>query len=203
MTLPETIVLASGNAGKLRELQAMFSALKVEIRPQSQWQVPEAVEDGAGFIENALIKARQCTRHTGLPAIADDSGLVVPALGGEPGVHSARYAGEHGDDEANNQKLLHEMRDLEGAGRAAFFQCVMVFARHQHDPVPLIASAQWWGEIALEPAGEGGFGYDPLFWLPQLAKTSAQLGAGEKNQLSHRGKACRRLLAQMKLLDDR
>ncbi|NNE06010.1 MAG: RdgB/HAM1 family non-canonical purine NTP pyrophosphatase [Xanthomonadales bacterium] len=200
--MPETIVLASGNPGKLREMQAMLSLMDIEIQPQSRWDVPEAVEDGAGFIENALIKARHAAGHTGLPAIADDSGLVVPALDGEPGVQSARYAGEHGNDQANNLKLLEVMQDLQGAERAAFFQCVMVYARHEADPVPLIASGQWWGEIAPEPLGEGGFGYDPLFWLPGLSKTSAQLQAGEKNQVSHRGKAMRRLLAQLKLLDD-
>lgn len=202
MTSPATVVLASGNAGKLRELQSILAPLHMAIQPQSRWDVSDAVEDGLSFVENALIKARHAAKHTGLPAIADDSGLVVPSLDGKPGINSARYAGVHGDNQANNLKLLHKMQDIKGRQRAAFFQCVMVFVQGEHDPVPLIASGRWWGEIATELSGEGGFGYDPLFWLPGLSKTSAQLEPAEKNRISHRGKAARRLVALLKLQED-
>jgi len=187
------LVLASGNRGKLAEMAELLGPLGYELRPQSDWNVPEAVEDGFSFVENALIKARNAALHTGLPSIADDSGLVVPALGGAPGIHSARYAGRQGGDRANNDKLLDAMRELSGRQRAAFFYCAMVMVRDGGDPVPLVATANWHGEIALAPRGSGGFGYDPLFWLPSRGCTSAELPAEEKNRLSHRGQAAARL----------
>jgi XTP/dITP diphosphohydrolase len=191
----KALVLASGNRGKLAELSDLLKPLGFTLRPQSEWGVPEAVEDAPGFVENALIKARNAARHTGLPAIADDSGLVVPALEGAPGIHSARYAGQHGSELANNSKLLREMEGLTGPDRAAYFHCAMVFVRTANDPVPLLASASWHGVIASSPGGTGGFGYDPLFWLPERRCTAAELSGEEKNRISHRGQASRRLMA--------
>lgn len=189
-----TLVLASGNPGKLREISAIFERSGLEVHAQSDWDVPEAVEDAPTFVENALLKARNASLHTGLPAIADDSGLVVPALDGAPGIYSARYAGPGAGDTANNRKLLAEMKDLSGTDRAAFFQCAMVLVRGPEDPVPLLACANWWGEIVRQPRGDGGFGYDPLFWLPDRFCTSAELPAAVKNRISHRGQAMRRMV---------
>ncbi|MDX1459712.1 MAG: RdgB/HAM1 family non-canonical purine NTP pyrophosphatase [Xanthomonadales bacterium] len=200
--IPDELVLASGNAGKLAELQQLLEPLGSLVHPQSDWSVPEAVEDGIGFVENALIKARHAAFHCKLPAIADDSGLVVPALGGAPGVHSARYAGRHGDDDANNRKLVHEMASLRGADRAAYFICVMVLVRTEKDPVPVIAQGRWWGQIAHKPSGSGGFGYDPLFYLEDRACTSAELAPDEKNRLSHRGRAARQLVSALVAHED-
>ena len=190
------LVLASGNAGKLRELGAMLAPLGWKVAPQSDWDVPEAVEDGLSFIENALIKARHASMHTGLPALADDSGLVVDALRGEPGIFSARYAGKGAGDEANNRKLLRELEGVPESRRSAHFYCAMALVRHEKDPAPLFATGVWNGVIALSPSGSGGFGYDPLFRVPGMNCTSAQLQPDEKNRLSHRGKA----LARMKEL---
>ncbi|MEJ2534503.1 MAG: RdgB/HAM1 family non-canonical purine NTP pyrophosphatase, partial [Gammaproteobacteria bacterium] len=187
------LVLASGNAGKLRELRELLQPIGFLLRPQSDWDTPEAVEDGLTFVENALIKARNACAHAGHPAIADDSGLVVPALGGAPGIRSARYGGEPRSDAANNEKLLRAMRDLRGDDRAAYFYCAMVLARSPDDPAPLVATASWWGEILPEPRGEGGFGYDPLFLLPEQGCSSAELPPQTKNRLSHRGQAVRAL----------
>ncbi len=192
-----TLVLASGNAGKLRELGAMLEPLGWKVAPQSDWDVPEAVEDGLSFIENALIKARHASMRTGLPALADDSGLVVDALQGAPGIYSARYAGTGAGDEANNQKLLRELEDVPESGRQAHFYCAMALVRHENDPAPLLATGSWDGLITRSPSGSGGFGYDPLFWVPGRKCTSAELQAGEKNRLSHRGKALARLKEQM------
>ncbi len=174
------------------------------LQAQSDWQVPEAVEDASSFVENALIKARNAALHTGLPAIADDSGLVVPALNGAPGIYSARYAGQSGDsaDRANNQKLLLEINALEDADRVAYFHCAMVMVLKPNDPVPLIASANWYGKIAREECGCGGFGYDPLFYLPGLGCTSAELEAGRKNRISHRGLAARKLIRMIEAGND-
>lgn len=190
------LVLASGNAGKLRELGAMLAPLGWKVSPQSDWDVPEAVEDGLSFIENALIKARHASMHTGLPALADDSGLVVDALRGAPGIFSARYAGKGAGDEANNRKLLCELEGVPESRRSAHFYCAMALVRHEKDPAPLLATGSWDGVIALSPSGSGGFGYDPLFRVPGMNCTSAQLQPDEKNRLSHRGKA----LARMKEL---
>jgi XTP/dITP diphosphohydrolase len=187
------LVLASNNPGKLREIQALLPA-SMEIVLQASLGIPEAEEPHATFVENALAKARHASRAARLPALADDSGLCVPALGGDPGVHSAYYAGREGSreerDARNNQKLLA----LVGDRRKAYYCCVMVFVRHPEDPRPLIAEGLWHGEIARAPRGSGGFGYDPLFIVGETGKTAAELPAEEKNRLSHRALALRDLL---------
>ena len=187
-------VLATGNAGKLREFRRMLASTGLEILPQSDFSVPEAVENGLSFVENALIKARNACHHTGLPALADDSGLVVPALEGRPGILSSRFAGDKASDQDNLQKLLVEMRPLREDERKAHFQCVIVYLRHARDPVPVIASGQWHGRILHEPAGEDGFGYDPVFLPDGQEASAAALPPGEKDRLSHRGQALRQLL---------
>lgn len=183
-----TLVLASGNQGKLREIGEILAPLGWSVRPQGDWRIPEAVEDGLSFIENALIKARHAARLTGLPALADDSGLAVDALDGAPGIYSARYAGG-GGDEANNRKLLEAMAEVPEALRGAHFYCAMALVRHATDPAPLVAIGRWDGIIARTPAGCGGFGYDPLFIVPGRGCTSAELEPQVKNRLSHRGQA--------------
>jgi len=188
------LVLASGNPGKLREIGALLAPLSIEVVPQSQLGIGEAEEPHDTFLENALAKARHASRASGLPALADDSGLCVEALGGEPGVHSAYYAGRDGPreqrDARNNEKLLSLLQDY----RAAYYACVLVLVRHAGDPLPLVAEGIWRGEIAVAPRGANGFGYDPLFLLPELGKTAAELDPAEKNRISHRGKALERLL---------
>ncbi len=191
------LVLASGNAGKLRELADMLGPLGYRLRPQSDWDTPEAVEDAPTFVENALLKARHAAAHTGRAAIADDSGLVVPALGGEPGIYSARYAGRHGDDAANNVRLLENMADLQGDDRRAYFFCAVVLTRSPTDPAPVIATARWHGDILRAPRGEGGFGYDPLFRVAGGELSSAELDRAEKNRISHRGQAVAALVAAL------
>ena len=182
------VVLASGNAGKLRELQDALAPTGLRLKTQSEFDVPEAVEDGSTFIENAIKKARNASRFTGLPALADDSGLVVPALNGAPGVHSARYS--DGGDSANNEKLLAAMSEVEGDARAAWFVCVLVLLSSATDPSPLIAEAKWHGKIAMEPNGSSGFGYDPLFLVDGLhGLTAANLDVAQKRKVSHRGLA--------------
>lgn len=189
------LVLASNNAGKLREFAQLLAPLDFEVLPQAQFNVPEAEEPHVTFVENALAKARHASRLTGLPALADDSGLSVLALGGAPGVYSARYAGEPKSDTRNNAKLI---ADLAGqADRRAHFVCVLVFVRHADDPQPVIAEGELHGEIIDTPRGENGFGYDPHFWLPLKSCTVAELQAIDKNGLSHRGKALRKLVAQL------
>jgi XTP/dITP diphosphohydrolase len=188
------LVLASGNSGKLKEIGELLAPLAIELVPQSELDIAEAEEPHDTFVENALAKARHASRAAGLPALADDSGLCVDALGGAPGVQSAYYAGRDGDrekrDARNNQKLLKTL----GTERGAYYACVMVLLRHPEDPRPLIAEGVWRGEIARAPRGANGFGYDPLFLLPQLGKTAAELTAGEKNRISHRGLALGKLL---------
>jgi len=193
-----SLVLASGNQGKLRELAAMLEPMGWTVRPQSDWDMPEAVEDGLSFVENALIKARHAARLAGLPSLADDSGLVVDALGGAPGIYSARYAGDGGDD-ANCEKLLDAMRDVPQAERSAHFYCAMALVHHADDPAPLIAIGRWDGFIMRERSGEGGFGYDPLFGVPEKNCTSAELAPEVKNSMSHRGRA---LQAMCQLMQD-
>lgn len=189
------VVLASRNPGKLRELQAMLQPLALTLESQRQHDVPSAPETGITFIENALIKARAVASATGLAALADDSGLVVPALGGAPGIHSARYAGTHGDDRANNQKLIAALATE--SERGAYFYCAIVFLQYSEDPTPVIATARWHGQIVDTPQGDHGFGYDPHFFLPQLQQTSAQLPREQKNALSHRGQAIAKLVADL------
>ena len=185
------IVLATGNAGKLKEMRKIFSGLDVGIVAQSDFDTAEAIEDGLSFVENAIIKARNAAAHTGLPALSDDSGIEVDALHGEPGIHSARYAG---NDESNIQRLLRELDGVPDDQRTARFQCVMVYLRHAKDPVPVITQGSWEGRILQAPQGEGGFGYDPVFSVPERGCSAAELSAEDKNTLSHRGKALRQML---------
>ena len=191
------IVLASGNMGKVREFQSLVEQLPLNIIPQSQFDLEVAEESGLTFVENALIKARHAARHTGLAAIADDSGLVVPALDGAPGIYSSRYAGNTASDADNIDKLLATMQDLEGDKRQAFFVCVLVYLRHAKDPTPIICQGQWHGHILPQPQGNSGFGYDPVFYIDSLGKTAAELDKAEKNLLSHRGQAMRQLIPQL------
>lgn len=191
------LVIASGNAGKLRELQALLQPSGWTIHAQSEWSIEEAEETGLSFVENALIKARHAARLCGLPALGDDSGLVVDALDGAPGIYSARFAGENADDAANNRKLLDELQSVPGELRSAHFYCAMAFVRHPLDPAPLIATASWAGRILSEPRGTGGFGYDPLFWLEEQQCASAELPPDEKNRLSHRGQALAAMVRQL------
>ncbi len=190
------LVLASSNPGKLREFEALLAPLGMEIVPQSSLRVAEADEPHGTFVENALAKARHASRRTKLPALADDSGICVGALGGEPGVHSARFTGEPRSDARNNEKLVEMLADKDN--RRAHYYCVIVLMRHAEDPEPIIAEGSWAGEIIAEPRGANGFGYDPHFFLRDLGKTAAELDPGEKNLVSHRGKALRRLLAKLK-----
>jgi XTP/dITP diphosphohydrolase len=187
------LVLASNNAGKLREFGELLAPLGVEVMPQAQLGVPEVAEPHPSFVENALLKARNAAKHSGLPALADDSGICVAALGGKPGVHSARFAGEPKSDQRNNEKLVALLR--EHADRRAHYYCVVVLVRRADDPEPLIGEGRWYGEIIAPPRGSGGFGYDPHFLIPALGKTAAELPALEKNTISHRGQALRKLIA--------
>lgn len=187
------IVLASGNEGKLREFSALFAQRQTEVLPQSAFGIGECAEPYGTFVENALAKARHAARHSGLPALADDSGICVPALGGAPGVLSARFAGDAPkSDTANNAKLSGLLAGV--ADRRCYYVCVLVLVRHEHDPQPLIAEGIWHGIWQDEPAGQGGFGYDPHFYLPDCGKTAAELSAQEKNAVSHRDQALRLLL---------
>jgi XTP/dITP diphosphohydrolase len=190
------LVIASNNAGKLREFQHMLAPLGIEVLTQSQLGISEAEEPHCTFIENALAKARHVSRLSGLPALADDSGICVDALGGSPGVLSARYAGEPKSDCRNNDKLLQTLQGV--TDRRAHYYCVLVLVRHADDPQPLIAEGEWHGEIAQEERGEGGFGYDPMFWLPEFGKMSAELSHDEKAQVSHRAKALKILLQRLR-----
>jgi XTP/dITP diphosphohydrolase len=189
------LVLASNNAKKMKELNALLSPLGFEVIPQGQLGIPEAEEPHCTFVENALTKARHASKLSGLPALADDSGLCVAALGGAPGVYSARYAGEPKSDARNNQKLLADLGD--NTNRTAHFVSVIVLVRHADDPQPLIAEGEWHGEILPAERGEGGFGYDPMFYLPEFDKTAAELDAAIKNQQSHRGRAMQQLIARL------
>lgn len=191
------VVLASGNPGKLRELRQLLAGSGIALAPQSDYQVPEAIEDGATFVENALIKARNAARHSGLPSIADDSGIAVDALGGAPGVHSARYAGVGASDEDNLNLLLQNTAHLPAAERSARFICLAVFVRHAADPTPMICQGEWRGHLLRAAVGAGGFGYDPIFYVAEKSCSSAELTAAEKNALSHRGQAIRCLVERL------
>lgn len=190
------IVLASNNQGKLREFQQLFSPLGIELQVQAELNVPDAPEPYFTFVENALTKARHAAQITGLPVIADDSGICVNALGGAPGVFSARYAGEPKSDQRNNDKLVASLAGK--SDRTAYYYCVLVYVRSAEDPQPVIADGCWQGEIIDHPRGQGGFGYDPYFYLPALAKTVAELGAEQKNVLSHRAQALQELLKKLR-----
>lgn len=193
------LVIASGNPGKLREIEHILAPLGIEIVPQAACGVTQAEEPHCTFVENAIAKARHASRCSGFPALADDSGICVAALGGEPGVHSARYADETADganqDDRNNRKLLAALAGA--ADRRAHYYCVIVLMHHAEDPQPLIAEAEWHGEVLRAPRGSGGFGYDPLFWIPSLDKTGAELTMETKNRISHRGRALTRLCEKL------
>ena len=192
--MQRTVVLASNNAGKLAEFSSLLAPLGLALRKQSELGISEAEEPHVTFVENALAKARHVAQLSGMPALADDSGVCVPALGGAPGVLSARYAGEPKSDARNNQKLIHDLSAHED--KSAYYYCVLVYLRHAQDPQPVIAEGRWDGEIIATPRGENGFGYDPHFWIAALNKTAAELSSEEKNQLSHRGQALRALIAK-------
>ena len=191
------LVLASGNAGKLAEFNALLADVGFDVRPQSEFGVEDAEETGLTFIENAILKARHASQATGLPALADDSGLVVDALGGAPGLYSARYAGEHGNHAANIDKLLHELLDVPDERRSARFVCVLALLRHADDPQPLIAQGLWEGRILHARQGDGGFGYDPVFFSPTDHMSAAELPSDVKNLVSHRGRALAMLRAAL------
>ncbi|MBS0588846.1 MAG: RdgB/HAM1 family non-canonical purine NTP pyrophosphatase [Proteobacteria bacterium] len=186
------LVIASNNKGKLREIGELLAPLAIDVAPQSEFNISEADEPHVTFVENALAKARHASRCSGLPALADDSGICVSALGGAPGVNSARYAGEPKSDERNNQKLVESLKNQ--TDRRAYYYCVIVLVRHADDPQPLIVDGSWYGEIIDQPRGSGGFGYDPYFYLPEFGKTSAELTPEQKNKISHRGQALAKLV---------
>jgi XTP/dITP diphosphohydrolase len=186
------IVLASGNAGKLRELNRILAPLNVTLHPQAQYQAPDVPEDGLSFVENAIIKARAAAAHTGLPAIADDSGLEVDHLNGAPGIYSARYSGD--GDAGNNARLLRDLEGVPSEQRSARYQCVLVYMRHATDPNPVVCQGSWEGSILTAARGEGGFGYDPLFFLPDQGCSAAELDTAIKNRISHRARASELLL---------
>ncbi|MGA8884253.1 MAG: RdgB/HAM1 family non-canonical purine NTP pyrophosphatase [Acinetobacter sp.] len=196
-----TLVLASNNKGKIAEFEKMFAELHlpVNVIPQGQLNIADAVEDGLSFVENAIIKARHASKISGKPAIADDSGICVPALGGAPGIYSARFAGEHGNDAANNETLLQQLKPLRKDGEAVegMFVCVLALVQHADDPLPQIFQGIWTGEILEAARGGNGFGYDPLFWLPELNVSSAELSKEDKNKISHRGQAMRLFKASL------
>lgn len=196
-------VLASNNKGKLAEFKRLFNEanLDIDIIPQGELNIEDAIEDGLSFVENAIIKARHASRISGLPAVADDSGLCVPALGNAPGIHSARYAGVHGNDAKNNAKLIDNLQPIRQQNPdqliKGYFVCVLALVRHADDPLPIIAQGLWQGEILKAPQGGHGFGYDPLFYVPDYNKSAAELDPATKNQISHRGRAMKQLLAQL------
>jgi XTP/dITP diphosphohydrolase len=199
--VPVKLVLASGNAGKLRELRALLEGDGFTVHPQAEFGVADVEETGLTFVENALLKARHAARATGLPALADDSGLCVDALGGAPGLYSARYAGTHGDAGANIAKLLDALRDVPDARRGAHFHAVIVLLRHAEDPQPVIAEGSWHGRILHAPRGADGFGYDPVFLDPEHDRSAAELDPSLKNRISHRGRAMAALKQRLAHLD--
>lgn len=194
----QKVVLATGNPGKVRELAELLSAFGLDIVAQTDLGVESADETGLTFIENAILKARHAAQITGLPAIADDSGLAVDALDGAPGIYSARYAGEEASDQQNLEKLLQALENVPDGQRQAQFHCVLVYLRHAEDPTPLVFHGSWQGEITRSASGTGGFGYDPIFFVPALGKTAAELSKAEKGAASHRGKALTLLLEAMR-----
>ena len=191
------IVLATNNSGKIIELNALLAPLKLEVHPQNEFTNSSAEETGSTFIENAILKARHAASVSGLPAIADDSGLEVDALNGAPGIYSARFAGPDASDQDNIDKLLTELKDIPTAQRTARFHCVLVYMKHADDPTPIVCHGKWEGVITLEQQGRKGFGYDPVFFIPSINKTSAQLTKEEKNAISHRGKALSQLVTHL------
>jgi XTP/dITP diphosphohydrolase len=194
--MTQRLVLASNNAGKLKEFAQILAPIGFALHPQGEFDVPEAEEPHATFVENALAKARHAARLTGLPALADDSGVCVNALGGAPGVYSARFAGEPKSDQRNNEKMIAELAGQ--ADKSAYYYCVLVYVRHADDPQPVIADGVWRGEMIDTPRGANGFGYDPYFLVPALGKTAAELSSDEKNAISHRGQALRALVEKLR-----
>jgi len=194
--MTQRLILASNNKGKLKEFNELLSTVGFDVHAQGEYDVPEADEPFHTFVENALQKARHAARLTGLPALADDSGVCVNALGGAPGVYSARFAGEPKSDARNNEKMIAELAKHED--KSAYYYCVLVFVRHADDPQPIIADGRWNGVMVDTPRGDGGFGYDPYFYIPALGKCAAELSADEKNALSHRGQALRALVEKLK-----
>lgn len=203
MTVSNRVVLASNNKGKLREFAELLDGLHLDIIPQAQLGVSDADETGLTFVENAIIKARHAAQITGLPAIADDSGIEVDALNGAPGIYSARYGGPGATDTINNQKLLLALADVPAAQRSARYQCLIVYMRHALDPTPIICSGSWEGQILTAPRGRGGFGYDPIFFVPTHQCSGGELNAVEKNRISHRGQALRKLLDALLELEEK
>ncbi|MFW5815391.1 MAG: RdgB/HAM1 family non-canonical purine NTP pyrophosphatase [Wenzhouxiangella sp.] len=195
---PDQLVLASGNKGKLKEFRHLFKPLALTVHAQSEFKVPPVAETGLTFVENALLKARAAARVAKLPALGDDSGLVVEALKGQPGIYSARFAGASASDRDNNDLLLEKLSGVTPERRSAAFYCCLVLLRHHRDPAPIIVSGTWHGTILEAPRGKGGFGYDPLFFDPKLGATAAELSMAEKSQVSHRGKALKALLDKLK-----
>ena len=196
------IVLASSNPGKLRELAAMLVGSNIQVIPQTEFKVTEAEETGLSFVENAILKARNASRQTNLPAIADDSGLEVDALDGAPGIYSARYAGEHASDAENTGRLLSALQAVPLERRSARFRCAMAFMRHASDPAPIICAGVWQGRILAAPRGDNGFGYDPVFLVTERGCSAAELSSEEKNRLSHRGQALQKLVAALTQIPD-
>ncbi|GMQ90885.1 MAG: XTP/dITP diphosphatase [Gammaproteobacteria bacterium] len=196
--MTETVVLASNNTGKLREMQQILSPLEFAVVPQGEYGVTEVDETGLTFVENAILKARHAAKTTGLPAIADDSGLEVDALHGAPGIYSARYAGSNSTDQQNLEKLLQQLIDIPEDMRTARFQCLIVYMRHALDPTPVICQGTWEGRILTSPRGDHGFGYDPVFYVPGHDCSSAELAPETKNALSHRGQALKKLVLALK-----
>lgn len=194
----QKVVLATGNAGKVRELANLLADFGFDVVAQTELNVESVEETGLTFIENAILKARHAAKVTGLPALADDSGLAVDALGGAPGIYSARYAGEDASDQQNLDKLLEALKDVPDEKRQAQFHCVLVYMRHAEDPTPLVFHGSWPGVITHAPAGQGGFGYDPIFYVPSEGKTAAELTRDEKSAISHRGQALKLLLEAMR-----
>lgn len=192
--MSQTIVLASNNAGKITEFNALLSGLGFDVKPQDDFDVPEADETGLTFIENAILKARNACAHTGLPALADDSGIEVDFLNGAPGIYSARFAGDHGNNAANNTLLLKKLEGVDEQKRTARFHCVLAYLRHKDDPTPLVFHGVWEGRILTSTEGLEGFGYDPLFYVPECGCSAASLPKEVKNQISHRAKALKQLL---------
>lgn len=200
--MSKQLVLATGNAGKVAELGALLAPFGLDVVPQTQLQVPDADETGLSFIENAILKARHAAKLTGLPALADDSGLAVDALAGAPGIYSARFAGEHGNDAANIDLLLEKLAGVPAGARQAQFHCVLALVRHADDPIPVIAHGVWHGEITHARQGDGGFGYDPVFYVQALGKTAAELSKQDKAAISHRGQALAMLAQQLTALGE-
>ena len=202
MGKPQRVVLASNNSGKLREISEMLTGLDLKIIPQSKFNVPEIEETGATLVENAILQARNAARHTGLPAIGDDSGIELDALNGIPGIYSSRYAGVGASDEANLDKLVQAVKKIPEDKRAARFVCLMVYLRYADDPAPVIAEGVWEGIAVTAPKGNNGFGYDPMFYVPTHNCTSAELPPDVKNQISHRGQALKKLVEQISVISN-